>query len=146
MLNATDPPETLPPPYASAPPSTALSHVSTATFSSAPSMVRPGKERMSLSAPGDDEATQMTTQDARWLNGVNRQLQADAAEQRLAASQAAAMKRKVDAMPEDERKRRDAERNRINRARQAAERVAAAAAARAEACPPPDNEALRCPS
>ena len=43
-------------------------------------MVRPGKERMSLSAPGDDEATQMTTQDTRWLNGVNRQLRPDAAE------------------------------------------------------------------
>ena len=38
-------------------------------------MSAPSKERMSLSAPGDDEATQMTTQDARWLNGVNRQLQ-----------------------------------------------------------------------
>ena len=48
-----------------------------------PTMVRPGKERMAPSE--DDAATQMTAQDSRWLNGVNRQLQPDAAEQRVAA-------------------------------------------------------------
>ena len=37
----------------------------------------------------DDAATQMTAQDSRWLNGVNRQLQPDAAEQRVAASRSA---------------------------------------------------------
>ena len=51
-------------------------------------MVRPGKEP----AVGDD-ATQLSGQEARWLNGVTRQLRPDAAAQRLAASQAAAAKR-----------------------------------------------------
>ena len=94
-------------------------------------MVRPGKERMAPSE--DDAATQMTAQDSRWLNGVNRQLQPDAAEQRVAASRSAASKRKADAMPEDERKRREAERSRLNRKKRAAEKAAAAAAARESA-------------
>ena len=91
-------------------------------------MVRRGKEPADADAPPDQHAAPETVQDTRWLNGINRQLRPDAAEQRLVASQAAAVKRKAEAMPEDQRKRRDAERNRKNRARKAAEKAAAAAA------------------
>ena len=93
-------------------------------------MVRRGKEPADADAPPDQHVAPETVQDTRWLNGINRQLRPDAAEQRLAASQAAAVKRKAEAMPDDERKKRDAERNRKNRARKAAEKASAAAAAR----------------
>ena len=96
-------------------------------------MSRPGKGRMVPSSEEDDAATQITGEESRRLNGVNRQLQPDAAAQRLAASQSAAIKRKADAMPEDERKRKDAERNRLNRKKKAAEKAAAAATARESA-------------
>ena len=89
-------------------------------------MVRPGKDRIAPSSADDDETlTQMTAEASRWLNGVNLQLRPDAAEQRQRASQAAAVKRKAEAMSDDERKSRDAERNRRNRARKAAEKAAA---------------------
>ena len=83
-----------------------------------------GKERASEADQLEAPETVVAPADARWLNGVNRQLRPDAPSQRLEASQAAVVKRKAEAMPEDERKRRDAERNRINRARKAAEKAA----------------------
>ena len=89
-----------------------------------------GKERASYADQLEAPESAIAPDDARRLNGMNRQMQPDAAAQRLAASQAAAKKRKANAMPEDERKMKDAERNRLNRARKAAEKAAAAAAAR----------------
>ena len=83
-------------------------------------MVRPGKERAlasSAEVTGDDEATQ---QDTRWLQGVNRQLQADAPSHQCAASQAAAAKRKANAMTGEEKAA--AERARADR-RNAAKRA-----------------------
>lgn len=71
-------------------------------------------------APDQEEAPE-TVQDTRWLNGVNRQLRSDAPSQRQAASAAAAVKRKAGAMTEDERKAKDAERNKRNRAAKQAE-------------------------
>ena len=65
-------------------------------------MVRSGKEP----AAPDDASTQLSWQEVRRLNGINRQLRPDSAAQRLAASQAAAAKRRADAMPADERKAR----------------------------------------
>ena len=47
--------------------------------------------------------TTVAPDDARWLNGVNRQMQPDAPSQRVAASQRAAEKRKANAMRPDER-------------------------------------------
>ena len=89
-------------------------------------MVRDGKQPATAAqeASADDEQTQ---QDARWLNGVNRQLRPDAASQRRAASAAAAAKRTANAMPESERKRRRAEH--AKKARAAAAAVVSAAAA-----------------
>ena len=57
-------------------------------------------------------------------------MQPDAPSQRQAASQAAAAKRTASAMTEEERKLKDAERNRQKRAENAAEKADAAAAAR----------------
>ena len=94
-------------------------------------MVRAGKERAVPVAQEQHEAPE-TVQDTRWLNGVNRQLRPDAQSQRQAASQAAAEKRKANAMPEDERKRKRAEHAKLVRAQEKAAREAAAAAAAAE--------------
>ena len=58
-------------------------------------MVRSGKEHAALSLAPAAIADDATTQDTRWLNGVNRQLRPDAASQRQAASAAAAAKRKA---------------------------------------------------
>lgn len=92
--------------------------------------MRPGKER--ASSPDQHEApdTAIAPDDARWLNGVHRQMQPDAPSQRMAASQAAAAKRTANAMSEEERKLKDAERGRQKRAKKAAEKAAAAEAAR----------------
>lgn len=76
--------------------------------------------------PADDE----TTQDSRWLNGVNRQLQPDAAQQRQSASLAASDKRKENAMSEEERKAKRALHAKEVRARDAANRAESAATAR----------------
>ena len=86
-------------------------------------MVRLGKER--ADAPDQPEAPE-TVQDARWLNGVNRQLQPDAPSHQQAASRAAATKRKADAMTGEEKAA--AERRRADR-RNAAKRAKRAAAA-----------------
>ena len=99
-------------------------------------MVAPGKERMAP-APADD---QQTTQDTRWLNGVNRQLRPDATTHQHVASAAAAAKRKAGAMTEEERKAKDAERNQRNRAAMKAKRDVAAASA-AVACQASDFDA-----
>ena len=79
-----------------------------------------GKERMS--APDQHEApeTAMAADDARWLNGVNRQLKADAPSHQQVASQAAAAKRKATAMAGEEKAA--AERRRADR-RNAAKRA-----------------------
>jgi hypothetical protein len=92
--------------------------------------MRPGKER--ASSPDQHEApdTAIAPDDARWLNGVHRQMQPDAPSQRQAASRAASAKRTANAMSEEERKLKDAERNRQKRAKKAAEKAAAAEAAR----------------
>ena len=87
-------------------------------------MVRSGKEP----AAPDDASTQLSWQEVRRLNGINRQLRPDSAAQRLAASQAAAAKRRADAMPADERKAKRAQHMKEVRARQRAERAAAASA------------------
>ena len=102
-------------------------------------MVRPGKEHVAPSAADADGATQITAQEGRWLNGVNRQLRPDAAAQRLAASQAAAAKRTANAMSEEESKAKKAKHKREVRAQKAAEKAAAAAAARGTAR---DKEAI----
>ena len=94
--------------------------------------VMSGKERASIAAD-DDEATQATTEESRWRADVNRQAQPHAQQHQLAASQAAAAKRKAEAMPQAERKRRAAEHKKEVRAREAAERAAAVAAAIAAA-------------
>jgi len=91
-----------------------------------------GKERASI-AHDDDDATQATTEESCWRAGVNRQAQPQAQQHQLAASQAAAAKRKAEAMPESESKRRAAEHKKEVRALEKAERVAAVAAAAAAA-------------
>ena len=53
-------------------------------------MVRAGKER--ASAPEQHDAPE-TVQDARWINGINRQLRPDAPSHQRVASEAAAAKR-----------------------------------------------------
>ena len=62
-------------------------------------MLRSDKE--AAQAPDQPEPPE-TIADPRWLNGVNRQLQPDAALHQQAASQAAGEKRKANAMPKDE--------------------------------------------
>lgn len=125
-------------------------------------MVRPGKER-AAAADIDDAETQVTTQDARWLAGVNRQAHEDAHLHQVAASHAAAAKRKAKAMSEAEKaaalQRYAAKRNEKKRQKRAAahaassceeEDVAAAVAALlaaivsevAEACDEVDEEEL----
>jgi len=90
-------------------------------------MVRSGKEP----AAPDDASTQLSWQEVRRLNGINRQLRPDSAAQRLAASQAAAAKRRADAMPADERKAKRAQHMKEVRARQ---RGGAESAEGASAC------------
>ena len=91
-------------------------------------MARTGKER--ASSPEHPEAPE-TVQDARWLNGVNRQLRPDAPTHQQVASEAAASKRKANAMPEDERKRKRAAHAKEVRAAAKRERMQAAAVAAA---------------
>ena len=72
-------------------------------------MVCPGKEpaatppRAPRTDDDDDDATQMTAQDSRWLAGINRQAQQDAHVHQVAASQAASVKRKANAMSDAEK-------------------------------------------
>ena len=47
-------------------------------------MVRSGKEHAAISSASAAVADDATTQDTRWLNGINRQLRPDAASQRQA--------------------------------------------------------------
>ena len=69
-------------------------------------MVRSGKERAAPSTlrgahvAGADDAT---IQDTRFLQGINRQLRPDAPSHQLAASRAAAAKRKATAMAGEEK-------------------------------------------
>ena len=93
-------------------------------------MVRRGKERVQdhpdqLEAPD----TVLAPDDARcWLNGVNCQMQPDAASQRVAASQRAAEKRMANAMPTDERAaKRLADQQRRRKAQQERKQAAAVA-------------------
>ena len=94
-------------------------------------MVRPGKEPCEPCEPPDDDhdddTTQVTTQEGRWRAGVNRQSQPSAREHQRAAGIASGAKRKQNAMSEEDRKAKDAERNKRNRAEQKAAREAAAA-------------------
>ena len=107
-------------------------------------MVRSGKEHAALSLAPAAIADDATTQDTRWLNGVNRQLRPDAASQRQAASAAAAAKHK--AMTGEEKaaaeRRRSDRRNEGKRARRAEAKEATAAAAAAAAEDESDSEAM----
>ena len=87
------------------------------------------KEPADGDAPLNEHVAPETAQDPRRRNGVNRQLRPDAPSQRQAASAAAAARRKERAMPETERKAKDAERNKRKRAAKKAELAAAAAVA-----------------
>ena len=89
-------------------------------------MVRKGKER---ATPADQHEAPETVADSRSLNGINRQLRADAPAHQLAASEAAATKRTSQAMGESERKRKRAARAVEARAAQKFERERQAAAA-----------------
>ena len=71
-------------------------------------MVRAGKGKERASLAPDQHEPPETVQDPRWLNGVNRQLRPDASSHQHIASEAAAAKRKAQAMPEGERRRRRA--------------------------------------
>ena len=99
-------------------------------------MVRAGKGKERASLAPDQHEPPETVQDARWLNGVNRQLRPDAPSQRQAASAAAAAKRKANAMPEAERKRKRAEAAKQARAvaKRAREQTAAASVSSTFAC------------
>jgi selenocysteine-specific translation elongation factor len=94
-----------------------------------------GKERDPVALPAGgvevDARTVTTVQESRWLAGVNRQMQPTANLHQRAASQAAAAKRKAEAMSEAEAKQRKADHKKEVRAQQKTERVAAAAAAAA---------------
>ena len=91
-------------------------------------MVRPGKEPCEPPDDDhDDDTTQVTTEEGRWRAGVNRQSQPSAQEHQRAAGIASGAKRKQNAMSEEDRKAKDAERNKRNRAEQKAAREAAAA-------------------
>lgn len=81
-------------------------------------MTGKGKER--AAGASDQHEAPESAADARWLNGVNRQLQPNAASQRCAASQAAAAKRKASAMTQEERKAKRAQHMREVRAARAA--------------------------
>ena len=100
-------------------------------------MVRSGKERVKDAVPDADlldaPDTVLSPDDARSLNGINRQLLPDAASQREAASRAAANKRSATAMSKEERaaKRLKDQQRRRREQKEAAERAAAAASATA---------------
>ena len=91
-------------------------------------MVRKGNEP--ALAPDQHEAPE-TAADSRWLNGINRQLRPDAASHQLAASTAAATKRKAEAMPKTERNAKRAAHAREVRAAAKRQRIQAAATERA---------------
>ena len=70
-------------------------------------MVRRGKERMpppadDADADAADAETQVTTQEARWRTGVNRQARPDAQAHQVAAGQASGAKRQANAMTPEE--------------------------------------------
>eukprot|EP00966_Prymnesium_polylepis_P106784 2472037-Prymnesium_polylepis.1 len=91
-------------------------------------------QRTPVAQGGEGDAwTQATAQESRWRAGVNRQAQPMASLHQHAASMAAAAKRKANAMPEEEAKRRKADHKKEVRAQQKAEHVAVAAAAAAAA-------------
>ena len=67
-------------------------------------MVRSGKERTAPSAAHVAGADDATIQDTRFLQGINCQLRPDAPSHQLAASRAAAAKRKATAMAGEEKR------------------------------------------
>ena len=100
--------------------------------------MRAGKEPAHSPAPSDEAAEHdmsslATVQQGRRRAGVNRQAQQSAQEHQRAAGQASGVKRKAEAMPEDERKRRKAAHAKEVRAAAKQEREQQAAAARADA-------------
>ena len=101
-------------------------------------VARSGKEPAHSPAPSDEAAEHdmsslATVQQGRRRAGVNRQAQQSAQEHQRAAGQASGVKRKAEAMPEDERKRRKAAHAKEVRAAAKQEREQQAAAARADA-------------
>ena len=100
----------------------------TVTAASSHMATKPSKECALLADQADAPDTVVATGEGHWRAGVNRQAQAAAREHQVAASQAAAAKRKADAMTAEERKAKDAERNKRNRADKKAALEAAAAA------------------
>lgn len=100
-------------------------------------MVRPGKERAAPPTAAaaatadadaaDDDETQVTTQETRWRTGVNRQARPDAQAHQVAASRAAAEKRKANAMtPEQRLEKRAADKRRRIAEKKAAQEAASA--------------------
>ena len=73
-------------------------------------------------------STEFDAHEAQSRAGLNRQAQNDAHDHQVAASRAAALKRKAEAMSEQERKQKDAGRKQKSRAEDAAKRSEAAAA------------------
>jgi hypothetical protein len=87
-------------------------------------MVRPGKERAPPPVIADDAMTQVASQEGRWRAGVNRQSQPEAQAHQVAASHAAALKRKANAMSDAERKAKEAKHKADVRKEQAKDPVA----------------------
>ena len=81
-----------------------------------------GQQRAPEAAAHDNDDN--WTQASRWRAGVDRQAQPQAQQHQRAASQAAAAKRKAEAMPEEEVKRRAAAHKREVRAKEKAEKEA----------------------
>ena len=97
-------------------------------------MVRSGKERAAPSSASVADADDATTQDTRWLQGVNRQLRSDAPSHQQNASLAAVAKRKANAMTGEEKAAADRARaDRRNEAKRAKRAVATASVAAAAA-------------
>ena len=99
-----------------------------------------GKERaLEGGAPDQHEApeTAVAADDARWLNGVSRQLRADAPAQRAAASKAAAAKRTAGAMSAEQRAEKRQADQRRRRARRPAEKQQQRRSEEADACAEP---------
>ena len=99
-----------------------------------------GKERaLEGGALDQHEApeTAVAADDARWLNGVSRQLRADAPAQRAAASKAAAAKRTAGAMSAEQRAEKRRADQRRRRARRQAEKQQQRRSEEAAACAEP---------
>ena len=78
-------------------------------------------------ADAADAETQVTTQEARWRTGVNRQARPDAQAHQVAAGQASGAKRKAKAMtPEERLEKRAADKRRRTAEKKAAQAAAAA--------------------